>query len=122
MGIGFSHCGASWSYSGFGHFRRRLAREIGIALEAMEGFEEACPFCGQPMKGLPWGRFSDDIKPLLVHSDCDGEMSPAECARVAPRLRELVADWPDDYDKFNAFLLAEGMERAAEENEPLVFH
>jgi hypothetical protein len=41
---------------------------------------------------------------------------------VAPRLRQLVAEWrDDDYDKINALLLAEGMELAAASNEPLVF-
>src|SRR5229473_7322696 len=38
MGLGFSHCDSYWSYSGFHRFRRRLASEIGVALDAMDGF------------------------------------------------------------------------------------
>lgn len=114
MGLDFSHCEAHWSYSGFMDFRKRLASEIGVDLEKMNGFIEK--------NGLPWYRVVDAIKPLLDHSDCDGELSPDECLTVASRLRELVADWPDgDYDKTHALLLAKGMELAASENMPLIF-
>lgn len=117
MGIDFSHCEAHWAYSGFMRFRIRLAKEIGIDLMKMDGFGEA-PDYG----GLPWDKVIDPIVPLLNHSDCDGELSPQECKLVAPRLRELVASWPDDdYDKIKALELAEGMEFAADEGEALIF-
>jgi hypothetical protein len=46
MGLDFRSSGTgeefqertSWSYSGFGDFRRRLAAQIGITLYEMEGF------------------------------------------------------------------------------------
>lgn len=112
MGLDFSHCNAQWAYSGFNSFRRRIAQAVGFDLDSMTGFGG----------GNPWGMISDPVKPLLDHSDCDGILTPAECAQVAPRLRELVADWPDDdYDKVSALMLAEGMEKAAKNGENLEF-
>jgi hypothetical protein len=118
MGLRFSHCKASWSCTGFNSFRRRLANEIGFDLDlwwtlgALEGDRTT---------------YRDPIELLLDHSDCDGELPPEECKVIAPRLRELIKDWPDGifaggYDKEMALLLAEGMERAAEAGEALDFH
>lgn len=112
MGLKFSHCDARWSYSGFGRFRRRLANEIGMDLDRVEGFNGFIPFSS----------YEDDILPLLNHSDCDGELTVEECRKVAPRLRKLVSSWEDgDYDKRKAIELANGMDYAVEYNEPLGF-
>ena len=113
MGLNFSHAEASWSYSGFDEFRHRLALEAGIDLYMMDGFGGDIPF----------DSINDPIKPLLDHSDCEGELTPEECATVAPRLRELVSNWDDeDYDKRHALYLAEGMDEAASNNENLRFY
>jgi len=112
MGLNFSHAEASWSYSGFDEFRHRLALEAGIDLYMMDGFGGDIPF----------DSVEDPIKPLLDHSDCDGELTPEECSTIAPRLRELVSNWfDDDYDKTNASRLAYGMELAASNKENLRF-
>ena len=126
----FNNSDASWSYSGFMVFRKRLAKEIGIEnLDSMWGFGG----------NVQWDKYKDDpIYILLYHSDCDGDMSPEECGKVAPRLRELVAEWSDNDDDYNylgscdseiweafdkrqALLLAEGMEYCAETGEKLRF-
>jgi len=63
-----------------------------------------------------------DIEPLLNHSDCDGELGPDECSRVAKALRAAVSTWSDDdYDKKNALELAEGMDNAAASRQHLLF-
>jgi len=112
MGIDFSHTEAHWSYSGFMNFRRRIAQEIEIDLDMMEGFGGDIPF----------DSVNDPIMPLLNHSDCEGELTPKECGIVAPRLRELVSTWDDeDYDKRHALYLAEGMDEAVDRNENLIF-
>lgn len=112
MGLDFSHCGATWAYSGFGRFRRKLAAEIGMDLYEMEGFDG----------NIPFSNYQDDILPLLDHSDCDGELSIEECKKVAPRLRQLVSSWEDnDFDKNTALELADGMDYAVKCNEPLEF-
>lgn len=120
MGLDFSHTDAHWAYSGFGRFREALADHEGIALPEMVGFGGH----------LSWGTVTTPLKPLLDHSDCDGELTPEECSLVAPRLREVIeALWPNpDLDDVRAchdlqagLALAEGMEAAAAANEPLEF-
>lgn len=113
MGLGFSHCEAHWSYSGFNLFRTRLAGEIGITLKDMVGFGGS----------TPWP--SADTEPiihLLDHSDCEGDLSPKQCQVIALRLVELIADWEDgDYDKKQAIRLADGMAQAARKRQKLRF-
>lgn len=109
MGLDFSHTEAHWGYIGFNFFRTKLAAEAGIALHCMDGFAADMlgrtyakvrisgedengnmgPIGFQPV--IKWSAVNDDIVPLLNHSDCDGELSPEECLKVAPRLRELVS-------------------------------
>jgi hypothetical protein len=112
MGIDFSHCDAHWAYSGFHRFRCRLAEQVGL-----KDYHE--------IRSTDDPRFekieNDPIVHLLAHSDCDGELTPDECRVVAPRLRELVSGWGDDFDRSKALELADGMEEAAKANEPLEF-
>ncbi len=118
MGVAFSHGTAQWSYSGFAHFRRRLARDIGLALDQMQGYAERW--------GILWSTVDHPLVPLLYHSDCDGYLSPGECRAIAPALREIVQQWEEDppglrLDKWNALELAAAMEDCAEKGEPLEF-
>ncbi|MET7795742.1 hypothetical protein [Streptomyces decoyicus] len=124
MGIDFSHTDAHWSYTGFSRFRTALATFEGINLDAMRGFRE---------DGKPWETVTTPLKPLLDHSDCDGDMSPADCATVAARLRHVVDElWPAEtstwelnpeasLNRSNGLLLADGMEAAARAGERLEF-
>lgn len=93
MGLDFSVSDAHWSYSGFHTFRERVAREIGIDLNSMQGFGGS----------ISWEKIVDPISKFLYHSDCDGTITPEDCFAIYPRLRELVKDWPDhDPDKVRA--------------------
>ncbi len=122
MGIDFSHGNAHWSYSGFHHARTRLAAVIGVNLNAMQGFQRSLIAGDTGQRPISWATVTDEIAPLLYHSDCDGELSPDECRALAPRLKQLVEHWPDDdYDKQKFLELAKGMEEAAAVGEPLVF-
>lgn len=112
MGLDFSPGEAHWSYSGFNEFRRKLAAEINIDLGEMEGF-------GGP---ISWDGVRDPIKPLLNHSDCDGELSVSECIVVYPRLLELVKNWDDEnYHKEQAKILADDMKHCVKNEKPLRF-
>jgi hypothetical protein len=67
-------------------------------------------------------RCRDPIIGLLDHSDCDGSLSQLECEAIAPRLRELVMNWPiDDYDRRQALRLADGMDVAVRVGEDFLF-
>ncbi|MFJ3878022.1 hypothetical protein ACIPW5_11240 [Streptomyces sp. NPDC090077] len=122
MGIDFSHGGAQWPYSGFAQFRTAIATREGIALEDMAGFGGT----------QPWDATTTPLRPLLDHSDCDGEISATDCATIAPHLRAIVEElwpaaltWESDplgvYHRRAGLALAGGMEQAAEAGEPLEF-
>jgi hypothetical protein len=108
MGLDFHVEGGSvecprWAYSGFHRFRTRLAEAIRIHYDSMDGLGGR----------RSWAGVHDALVPLLTHSDCDGELSPAECARVAPRLREVVRLWPEgDSDRERGLRLADAMDEA----------
>lgn len=130
MGLDFTHTDAHFSYGDFGEFRRALARWEGFDLDAMAG--HCAPWRGDdPLthQNRPWDEIDVPLKPLLNHSDCDGDLSPEECAQVAPRLREAIdALWPDSDGSLEARLyrgnglaLADGMDRAAAAGERLGF-
>jgi hypothetical protein len=124
VGIDFSHTDAHWSYISFSRFRSALATFEGIDLEAMKGFRS---------DGDSWDTVTTPLKALLDHSDCDGDLSPEDCASIAPRLREAIDKiWPAatstweqnpqaSLHRSNGLLLAEGMESAAKAREPLEF-
>lgn len=112
MGLDFNNSDAHWAYSGFMRFRSRLAEHEGFSLADMQGFDGS----------RPWDEITTAIKPLLDHSDCDGELTPEECAQVAPRLREILATWnPDEYDTKSGYELADGMDDCARNGESLEF-
>jgi hypothetical protein len=147
MGLDFSLGGARWGYIGFMRFRVRLAAEAGIALHCMEGFAKfnfgtkpapesvvifdpnyendgGYKYAGlighQPV--IKWSAIKDPIAPFLYHCDCDGHLTYGQCKEMAPRIRELVRNWPnDDYDKINALKLADGMDEAASKKKRLEF-
>ncbi|MEV6687709.1 hypothetical protein AB0N28_20600 [Streptomyces sp. NPDC051130] len=73
----------SWSYSGFKAFRRRLAQAEGFTLPDMWGFGG----------DRQWGEISSTLEPLLDHPDDSGDLSAADCARVLPRLAEIITEW-----------------------------
>lgn len=65
------------------------------------------------------------LVPLLHHSDCDGEISPEDCAAIADALEELLPKLSRESDQWvsgNARVFAAGCRLAAASNEPLDFH
>ncbi|WP_409474672.1 hypothetical protein [Streptomyces sp. HC307] len=75
----------SWSYTGFGVFRRWLAQAEEFALDEMHDFG------GQ----RPWNDVSTTLAPLLNHPDDGPDLTPIQCAAILPRLQE-IADQPQE--------------------------
>jgi len=94
--VNFDAPTAHWSYGGFHRFRALLAAEDGIDLEAMEGFTEMFDLRKTAPPGRPWQEAGTTLTPLLNHSDCDGELTPDECTRILPRLKEIRVKWAGD--------------------------
>lgn len=160
----------SWAYSGFMRFRQRVAMTIGIDLRNMWGFQPTVLEIAEKRRGskvmagqipnwesfereqIAWweaqaGRWEDvdnPLVPFLHHSDCDGDLSPEQCATVAPALREAVEnlaplrewataqdidhDMPvvqnpayQDHDRTGGLQLVQMMEICAEYGRRLVF-
>jgi hypothetical protein len=137
MGLDFSHADAHWSYSGFNRFRRRVAAAVGIELDRMEGYHRSHQLMAQfdrylvdgtisapetPVEAIPWSIISSPLVALLDHSDCDGELSPEECATIAPALEAICLAWEeDDFDRQQGLLLVEGLRECAESGEAMEF-
>ena len=121
MGLTFSHADAYFSFSTFHEFRRRLAQMAGIKLDEMQGYTNP------PEAGKPWSEVNDPIVHLLDHSDADGEISPAQCEQLGPRLLELLDRWDDENDDAYPYFqihgrkLAGGMEMCVAMNHSLQF-
>lgn len=117
MGLDIRPGGASWSYSGFMIFRRKLAAEDGIDLTDMFGFGGH----------KSWDTVTSALEPLLNHSDCDGYIDSYECEQMIPRLRRVLEQWrssketPWDYDADQLDNLIAGMEHCSEHGCALVF-
>jgi hypothetical protein len=124
MGLDTTHDAWHGSYSTFGEWRAHVARAAGFPpLSEMLGFGGK----------RSWDTVSKNSRlvPLLNHSDCDGELTPTECAGIAEALGELIDRMPDympDYqdaprsywrDKTRSFIA--GCRAAAVANEPLKF-
>ncbi len=86
---------AHWAYSGFMRFRKKLAEAEGFDLLTMDGYEGA--FGSTSGSPRPWadadGKNVTVLRPLLDHSDCDGEMTWQECEQVVDRVSEIVEAW-----------------------------
>ncbi len=132
--IGEERCKAQWSYSGFHSFRKNVAKDLGIDLEEMQGFctwDKSASLFDQTPRSVgtrKWSTVKDPLAFLLKHSDCDGSLSPKQCEKIAPRLREVCLAWDDkwlpdvaNHDKVNGLLLADAMTRAAKLKKRLLF-
>ncbi|MFC1411106.1 hypothetical protein ACEZCY_18870 [Streptacidiphilus sp. N1-12] len=79
----------SWSYTGFGLFRKWLAQIEGFALDQMRGFGG----------DRPWSEVATTLAPLLNHPDDGGpDLTPAQCAAISPRLSEIAGIQGDPLD------------------------
>lgn len=116
MGLDTSHDAWHGPYSAFGRWRGEIAKLIGIDLKAMEGF-------GGEGK---WGALPPDaLHVLLNHSDCDGDIAPEDCAKIADRLEELLPSVPADpmdYTRKKTEAFIKGCRAAAAAGERLDFH
>lgn len=118
MSISFHPGDATWHYSGFEQFRRRLAAIEGIDFARMEG--EGCPNTDD--MGSVWEDVDSDLAPLLgIDIDRSGFLDRWDCKQVSRRLREIITDWPNDHDKRQAEKMIAGMEHVVQYECALVY-
>ena len=111
---------ASWSYLGFGDFRRKLVESVGYKMLNVEGTCSWVPVDKETKKQLPW-KVLGGLAPLINHPDNEGLLTPKQCARVFPVLDKIVKFWTDTYDKTEGLKLVAAMKECVRKNKPLVF-
>lgn len=96
MGLDISHDAFHGAYSAFNRFRQIVCRAMGDG--SFPPHEpDARDDDGKPLDpdAWYWGKgFSEATHPglavLLLHADSDGEIAPADCARLADELEALL--------------------------------
>jgi len=137
MGLDVSHDAFSGAYSAFNRFRGAVAEAMGGSFPPHK--PGARDDEGKPMDPRMWywgDGYTAETHPglmvFLAHEDCDGEISPEDCVKVADELEMLLpklaaaglglghieraGGYAAVAEKFIA-----GCRCAAAENEPLVF-
>lgn len=115
MGLLVTHGCWEGAYSSFHHFRAALVEAAGGSV---------CPsrIGGYVLDGISQ---DDPLMVLVTHSDCDGEISVEQGARLAPRLRELADLIPEgpEQDRWmeEARQFARGLEVAGRAGEAVRF-
>lgn len=136
MGLDVSHDAFHGAYSAFDRFRWAICKAMGGSWPPHES--EIAADGEKLIAGVwYWGRgFTQATHPglhvLLTHSDCDGDISPEDCALVAKDLEQLLPDMAamgtggghiaraGGYGEVTRKFIA-GCLQAAAENEPLQF-
>lgn len=112
MGLWASHGCWDGAYGAFQRWRRNLARVAGYKIAEPSAEDRAAGYLGGPYVDIDWDVFEDknyqgewDSPPgddpllfLIVHSDCDGVIHPAQGIHIARRLEQLfplLDDMPD---------------------------
>lgn len=116
MGLDTTHGAWHGPYSSFGRFRDKLAEMRGFRLRDMIGFGGRAEWTDEQK--------NDPLYPLLNHSDCDGELSPKECANVALGLSQiLISENGSDKNFFeDVRQFRDGCIAAFTKNESIEFH
>ena len=104
MGLWASHgCWDAGSYSAFTRWRNEVARAGGYTIREANDDERAVG-CYSSMVDIDWDAFEaknyqgewdsppgdDPLLFLIVHSDCDGVIHPAQGVHIARRLEQLL--------------------------------
>jgi hypothetical protein len=126
MGLDTSHDAWHGPYSSFNTFRKWLASKINVNLDEYIGYGGA-----NATKELT--SIDHKIMPLLNHSDCEGELKPAECLQIAEGISDILKNiskeevehpennWQfSDYNK--AIRFRDGCLLAHSKNENIEFH
>lgn len=148
MGLDTSHDAWHGAYSSFMSFRVKIASEVGIPLKLMDGFYDEMkpseildfefptgfeheiknvpPKEALEMLPLDWDPYKDHpLFPLLLHSDCDGELEWKDCLGIAEALEAMVPklrSWDTDWYAERAAQFAKGCRLAYQKKENIDFH
>ncbi len=113
MGVSFKGCNASWSFSGFNHFRSRLWTGAGFEGDFLE--EAVKPCLGQITPDHP-------LYDFFNHSDCEGYLTPEQIDKIYPAMEMIIEQWEEwDYDRVHAEMLIDRMKNRSSKGKKLKF-
>lgn len=117
MGLDTSHNCWHGPYSSFSRFRKSLGEQIGINLNEYDGFGGEKSF----------DTLTHDVRPLLDHSDCDGQLSVKEAKQVADGLTSILKNFNENLKmdmlfKSQIIQFRDGCLDAVRRNEIIDFH
>ena len=95
------------SYGGYGEWRRKLAKAVGIDLDKMKGFGGVESWRGKPMQLI------------LNHSDCEDRYTHNVVPQLLEEAKEAQRLFDDDYDRPGKFIRL--CEKAIERNVGIMF-
>lgn len=102
MGLDCSHGAWHGAYSSFSRWRNAVAEAAGYILETSDYLTyPAIDWNSLPNATLEgvWEDTPDDpLLVLLAHSDCDGDIFPAQAGPLADRLEELLPEIAKQHD------------------------
>lgn len=85
MGINFHvkdhKCEATWSYTGFNNFRKKIAQSLGLNLEV----DSDGNWINQD-----WENWDKYWLLFLTHSDCSGKFTPHQCGKISEKLESII--------------------------------
>lgn len=119
MGLNTTHDCWNGPCSSFNQFRYALARQIGIDLNDYTGYNNPA---GKDLKTI-----NHDLMPLFDHSDCDGELTVAECQKIVSGLNSILENLntklkaPYDFKEL-IITFRDGCLDAISKNESVEFH
>lgn len=123
MGLDTTHDAWHGAYSAFNRFRQSIAKAVGVDFPPHDdgGLDDECIYLPDGFREQHPG-----LLVLLMHSDCDGDMSPEDCRLIAAELRALSVEeslsgghMPSVQEAVGRF--AAGCEAAADAGERLEF-
>lgn len=120
MGLNTSHNAWHGPYISFNQFRYWLASLIGINLKEYIGYGI------NGTKDLK--TINNDLRILFDHSDCDGNISPKDCKKIADAITKILKKVNKDSDFITkmhydeAITFRDGCLLAHSKNEVLDFH
>lgn len=97
------------SYTGFNDFREIWAQHLGFNLGEMVGFGGEKEWTTEPLQCF------------FNHSDCDGELSVAECREILAQAEKDAPALTDPQSQYSMPILIRFLKKAIEKNEPIEF-
>lgn len=113
MGLDTTHNAFQGAYSSFMRFRKGLvSHSMKMNINDFEGYDGNVPYSKIENEGL---------RRIVNQSDCEGEISPQDCKKIADYLESVIPELDEGDLKSRSIQFKEGCLLAHSKNEFIVF-